>query len=160
MHRTSSLCTEASCSLHPFYVQCTFTGEPYASCLPHHLEITPRSHATTGLVRRRIRVLRRGEPDLARGRVVHEVVALEPGHAVDELEAVLAAVAHVAHNEVDVVGATTDRSVQLQSAQYQRIRGRGTRAGRGLTERGQICAFAVKVYSTPPMVNVMSSRLS
>ena len=91
---------------------------PYLDLL-YKLLLTPprdysRSHAASSLVRGRIRVLGRGEADLARARVVHEVVALEPGHAVDELEAVLGAGAHVAHDEVDVVGAATDRGVKLQ----------------------------------------------
>ena len=82
---------------------------------PHHPEIIHRSHATTRLVRRRIRVLRRGKADLARGRVVHEVVALEPGHAVDELDAGEALQrTDVADNKVDVVRRPADSTVELQ----------------------------------------------
>ena len=55
------------------------------------------------------------EANLVTARVVHEVVALEPGHAVDELDAGEALQrTDVADNKVDVVRRPADSTVELQ----------------------------------------------
>ena len=55
------------------------------------------------------------EADLAAARAVDEVVALDPGHAVDEIDAGEALQrTDVAHDEVNVVRRAADSSVELQ----------------------------------------------
>ena len=113
------------------------------------------------LIRRRCRIFSRGEANTAVRVVPHVVEPLEERHAVDEVHIRDTDVAEVVHDQVDAVRVAANVRVELEWGARARPSAR-TYIWRlcRLTERGQVCAFAVNSYVVSPISKNRLSRLS